>query len=200
MKPSFSQSGVSTPVVIGVGAIALLLLVVIFTSAPAEQAPATQNTPSEQGEIAQNGDGQAESEPIAEDLNVEPADAEAEMVSETDEGMADENMVTTSNRPGTYEEYAPEKLALANDGRVVLFFHADWCPSCRALESDINANLSTMPANTHILQVDYDTATELKQKYGVVRQHTLVVVDANGDEVKTITGLTNTLEQVVAQI
>jgi thiol-disulfide isomerase/thioredoxin len=101
---------------------------------------------------------------------------------------------------GTFEAYSPEKLALANGGTVVLFFHANWCPSCRGLENDLNAKLSQIPSNTHILKLDYDTETELKKQYGVIRQHTLVVVDADGTELKKLTGLTNTLDQVVNQL
>ena len=33
---------------------------------------------------------------------------------------------------GSYELYAPEKLAKANEGDVVLFFRATWCPTCKA--------------------------------------------------------------------
>ncbi len=99
---------------------------------------------------------------------------------------------------GTFTEYSADKLALADSGDVVLFFHADWCPSCRNLERDITAN--TVPDNVHILKVDYDEETALKQKYGVTRQHTLVVVDSAGNKVKTLTGLTNTLAQVTNQL
>ncbi len=101
---------------------------------------------------------------------------------------------------GSYEKYSPEKLALAEAGDVVLFFHAPWCPSCRGLESDIEKNLSQIPDGVHILVVDYDSATDLKRKYSVVRQHTLVQVDESGNEVKKLTGLTNTLNQVVGQL
>jgi len=101
---------------------------------------------------------------------------------------------------GTYETYSPEKLALAETGEVVLFFHADWCPSCRSLENDINNNLANIPDGVHILKVDYDTATALKKQYGIVRQHTLVQVDESGNAIKTLNGLNNTLNQVVSQI
>lgn len=101
---------------------------------------------------------------------------------------------------GTFETYSADKLVLAENGTVVLFFHANWCPSCRGLENDLNANLERFPANTHILKLDYDSETDLKKKYGVIRQHTLVVVDTNGVEIKKLTGLTNTLEQVVNQL
>lgn len=82
---------------------------------------------------------------------------------------------------GSYEDYAPEKLALANDGDVVLFFRASWCPTCKALDADIRAHQSAIPAGVTILDVDYDTHTALKQKYGVTYQHTLVQVDASGN-------------------
>ena len=127
---------------------------------------------------------------------------EAEISSQTAEITLENNTDVTPNAVsrGTFTEYSPEKLALAESGDVVLFFHASWCPSCRALETDIKASLSDIPANTHILKIDYDSATALRQQYGVVRQHTLVNVAADGTTIKTLTGLTNTLEQLVAQI
>lgn len=128
------------------------------------------------------------------DMEIDPMDEDPLDVMDTMEARAD------VSEPGTFTDYSPEKLALASNGTVVLFFHADWCPSCRGLEDDINAKLDQIPANTHILQLDYDTETELKKKYGVIRQHTLVVVDADGTEVKKLTGLTNTLDQVVSQL
>jgi thiol-disulfide isomerase/thioredoxin len=81
---------------------------------------------------------------------------------------------------GSYEAYAPEKLAKAKEGDVVLFFRASWCPTCRALDADIKANLGSIPAGVTILDVNYDDSTPLKQKYGVTYQHTFVQVDADG--------------------
>lgn len=87
----------------------------------------------------------------------------------------------TMMKAGTYEAYAPEKLALAAQSNVVLFFRALWCPTCRALDADIKAHLKDIPANLAILYVDYDNSTALKQKYGVTYQHTLVQVDKDGN-------------------
>lgn len=84
---------------------------------------------------------------------------------------------------GSYEAYSPDKLAKANDGDVVLFFRASWCPTCRTLDSDIRANLSKIPKGVTILDVDYDNSTALKQKYGVTYQHTFVQVDAEGNQI-----------------
>jgi thiol:disulfide interchange protein len=37
-----------------------------------------------------------------------------------------------------YIDYSPDALAQAQQkGRAVLFFHADWCPTCRALDKEI---------------------------------------------------------------
>lgn len=85
--------------------------------------------------------------------------------------------------PGSYEAYSPEKLALADSGDVILFFRASWCPTCRALDADIKANMKNIPAGVAILDVNYDDSTVLKQKYGVTYQHTLVQVDSSGNQI-----------------
>lgn len=89
---------------------------------------------------------------------------------------------------GSYEEYAPSKIAMAEKGSVVLFFHASWCPSCRSLNSNIEENLSSIPAGVSILKVNYDKEVELKKKYGVTSQHTLVQVDKDGNLIKKWSG------------
>lgn len=97
---------------------------------------------------------------------------------------------------GSYEVYAPEKVSTAGDKDVVLFFKASWCPSCRALDASIKANSAQIPANVMILEVDYDRATALRQKYGVTSQHTLVQVDASGNQVAKWTGSQNVADIV----
>lgn len=115
-----------------------------------------------------------------------PAPTE-EVPSDGEEGVA-----------GQYVEYSEEAVN-TTDGRRVLFFHADWCPQCRALEADIKAN--DLPADMTIFEVDYDTETELKQRYGVTLQTTVVEVDENGNEVaKTVPYDEPTLEFVLNEI
>ncbi|SRR3989339_668853 len=89
---------------------------------------------------------------------------------------------------GTYEAYTMEKVARAETGDVVLFFYASWCPSCRGLSSDIESNVSLIPQGVSILKVDYDKEIELKKKYGVTTQHTLVQVDKDGNLIKKWSG------------
>ena len=106
--------------------------------------------------------------------------------------MKDESMMKEAEgvmmRKGTYEDYSADKLDLANDGKVVLFFKASWCPSCKAVDADIVSRLGDIPYNTTILKVDYDTATDLKKKYGVTYQHTFVQVDAQGNQITKWSG------------
>jgi thiol-disulfide isomerase/thioredoxin len=90
---------------------------------------------------------------------------------------------------GTYEEYAPNKISeKGENGRVLLFFYASWCPSCRSLDKDINKNLANIPENLTILKTNYDKEDELKSKYKVTYQHTLVEVDREGNMLKKWTG------------
>jgi len=105
----------------------------------------------------------------------------------------------TKTSAGSYEAYSPEKIAMAGAGDVVLFFHASWCPSCRVLNGDIEKNVGAIPAGVTILKTDYDKETELKKKYGVTTQHTLVQVDKDGNLIKKWSGgskLENLLSQV----
>ena len=107
---------------------------------------------------------------------------------------------TMMKSAGTYEPYAPSKLAMANkDHKVVLFFRASWCPTCKALDTDIRAHLNSIPSSLTILDVDYDTSAELKKKYGVTMQHTMVEVDAQGNLIKKWIG-SPTLAALVAEI
>ena len=82
-------------------------------------------------------------------------------------------------KPTGYMNYDETKVseALASGQKVALFFHATWCPSCKALDKTISAEISSIPTDTLIVKVDYDSSTEMKKKYGVTNQHTTVLID-----------------------
>jgi len=100
---------------------------------------------------------------------------------------------------GMYETYAPEKISQAENKNVVLFFRASWCPTCRTLDADIKTNLSLIPSDLVILDVDYDNSSNLKKKYGITYQHTLVQIDKDGNLIKKWSG-SPTLTALVAEI
>jgi thioredoxin 1 len=117
------------------------------------------------------------------------------MKKDTPAVASDDAMMKT----GSYEAYSPEKIARAEAGDVVLFFHASWCPSCRGLNASLEAGIKSIPEGVTILKVDYDKEVELKKKYGVTYQHTLVQVDANGNQIKKWSG-SGSLEKLLAQV
>lgn len=73
--------------------------------------------------------------------------------------------------------------AFADGRRVVLFFHAAWCPYCRNADAAFRARTAELPKDVALLKVDYDAAKDLKSKYGVTSQHTFVQIDADGNAV-----------------
>lgn len=82
---------------------------------------------------------------------------------------------------GSYVDYR-EGVIENTAGQKILFFHAPWCSQCRALEASIQKG--PVPEGVTIIKVDYDSMQELRQKYGVTLQTTLVKVDDNGQLVE----------------
>lgn len=153
-------------------------------------------------EGAMSGDSmKMEDDSMAEDgvMMEDDTTMDSGMMEKDGAAMNDDILMESSTRPGTVEDYDPSKLVLAEDGDVVMYFYANWCPTCKALDKDIEANLDSIPDNTHILRVNYDTEAELKRKYGVTYQHTFVQVDADGELVKKWSG-SPTLSSLVSQI
>lgn len=86
-----------------------------------------------------------------------------------------------TTKAGVYTDYSESAIATAS-GKKILFFHAPWCPQCRDLDQDIQDNGA--PAGTTIFKIDYDSNQDLRKKYGVTVQTTLVLVDDSGNLVK----------------
>ncbi|MBI4939457.1 MAG: thioredoxin family protein [Actinobacteria bacterium] len=92
--------------------------------------------------------------------------------------------------PGGYVDYATyqkDPSAYA-DGRVVLFFHASWCPNCRLTDKNLTEDPASIPADLTVVKVDFDTETALRAKYGITQQHTFVAVGPDGAERAKWTG------------
>ena len=89
-----------------------------------------------------------------------------------------------------YRNYSDQNLAFSKKtGRSVLFFAAtSWCVTCIALDKEIKERRNSLPSDITILKVDYDHNKEMKRKWGVIIQHTLIVLDKNGQEVKRWVG------------
>lgn len=121
-----------------------------------------------------------------------------EMMDDGDEMMeGDEAMMKSES--GKYIAYDPALISSAKDGKVVIYFYANWCPTCRLQDADILKEKENIPSDVTILKADYDKETELKKKYAVTSQHTFVQVDAEGNEITKWTGGTS-LNGLVAKL
>ena len=122
----------------------------------------------------------SESEPAEE----EPGDEVSDLSEEANAEFASTSYL--EDEPEYVEFSQARHEELKGNKPFVVFFHADWCPTCIALEKNVKPALSTFPKGTKILEANFDKEVALKQEYGVNVQSTLVVVDANGKAVQTL--------------
>lgn len=131
-----------------------------------------------------------------------------EHMTEDGDKMKNENMPTTDGmmnndkedkmdkpdammqKSGSYKDYSVATVEAEQKAgnKVVLFFHAPWCPFCKAANEVFTSRTSEIPAGVTVLKTDYDSNSELKQKYGVTYQHTFVQIDSNENQVSKWNG------------
>lgn len=90
---------------------------------------------------------------------------------------------------GQYLPFSSTALTDTKDTRRVLFFYANWCPTCQPADKDFTNNASKLPKDVSVIRVNYsDNDTDqaekdLAKKYGITYQHTFVQIDAQGNEI-----------------
>ncbi|MEX0748953.1 MAG: thioredoxin family protein [Candidatus Saccharimonadales bacterium] len=89
----------------------------------------------------------------------------------------DDNSADPVTDKSQYVDYSPDVIATTTGTRI-LFFHAPWCPQCRALEESILSG--SIPEGVTIIKVDYDSNQALRREYGVTIQTTLVRINDQG--------------------
>jgi thiol-disulfide isomerase/thioredoxin len=97
-----------------------------------------------------------------------------------------------------YDAWQADQAAFAGTD-VVLFFAASWCPTCRRADANLTGDPASIPAGLTIVKTDYDSQTELKQRYGVTVQHTFVQVDEQGEALAKWTG-SETADQIAGKV
>jgi thioredoxin 1 len=156
----------------------------------------SESSTSDSGEMTASA--MASDDAMESDAMESDAMASDEMTPHSDDAMSDDAMSDDAmsddaamvEQAGAYVDYADYEAnkAMYDGGTVVLFFNASWCPTCQETVSNLEADPAAIPAGLTVVSVDYDSADELKQKYGVTTQHTFVQVDASGTELKKWTG------------
>jgi thioredoxin 1 len=112
---------------------------------------------------------------------------ETGMASDTPQAEQTEN--AQMEKAGSYQPFSAEVLAQSAETRRVLFFYANWCPTCRPLDQALSTQSDRIPAGVTIIRVNYnDTETDkaeedLAAKYGITYQHTFVEIDSEGNAI-----------------
>lgn len=107
----------------------------------------------------------------------------------------DETMMRPESR---YVAYNPNYLEMYQGKTKVLYFYATWCPTCKVVDKEINEKLESIPEDLVIIKTNYDTESDLKQKYGITYQHTFVLVDDQGNELDKWNG--GGLDEIIERI
>lgn len=93
-----------------------------------------------------------------------------------------------ADKPFTQAEF--DRLQQEGDP-VLIWIHADWCPTCRAQEPVLNKLLARDEFKPlHALRVDFDQQKDVVQAFKAIRQSTLIVFKG-GKEVGRSLGVTD---------
>lgn len=120
--------------------------------------------------------------------------SESETASDNNSLVAKSDEPTSMPMINSYVAYSPEALDEGHGKTRVLFFYANWCPTCIPVDNEFQANTSKIPDNTVVYRVNYnDNETDsneeaLAERYNITYQHTFVVLDNEGNEVITWNG------------
>jgi len=78
--------------------------------------------------------------------------------------------------------------AIAEKGAAIVYFHAEWCPTCRATMVSFRGRWPEVQPGITLIIADYDAETELKTRYGVTYQNTYVQVGPDGEKIQIWNG------------
>ena len=110
-------------------------------------------------------------------------ETENSVVSNSDTSPAPTTSIEEKNSGGKYIEYDEQAIANASGTQRVLFFHAEWCSTCRFYESDIEK--AGVPEGITIIKASYDNEPELRKRYNVNIQSTFVLLNDDETAVRT---------------
>ena len=110
------------------------------------------------------------------------------MEKEDPEVKADDDMMDKEEEPSAMKKESGQYVAysdgvIGNGQKSVLFFHAPWCPACKQNDEYLSDWYGSEEFPVSVYKVDYDTASELKKKYGITGQDTFVQIDGAGNAI-----------------
>lgn len=139
-------------------------------------------------------------------LNSSPASAPAPATKSQEMTQAESSgsAVPISGYGSYLVSWGKEAIENSEAEKKVLFFYADWCPTCRPVDAEFKERMTEFPKELQVFRINYndaDTTDEgraLAQKYGVTYQHTFVQIDKEGNEITKWNGggLDNLLSKI----
>jgi thioredoxin 1 len=86
-------------------------------------------------------------------------------------------------KPFTKEAF---NAAVAEGKTTLVFFHAPWCPVCKAQEPKVLAHLNNDAKQVVAFKVDYDTNKPLRQEMNVTKQSTLILYQGTKEVARVV--------------
>ena len=134
-----------------------------------------------------------------------PGDVTEDDKGDTGEVIGDEG----NDEAPSFQRYTKASYEQAkSDGKVIfLFFTANWCPTCarqHPINDDAAAN-PEMPTNVSFFNISFndsdtnDEDKEIGKEFGIVYQHTQIVLDSQGKETYRSTGFVSE-EEIIKRI
>lgn len=123
---------------------------------------------------------------VSEAAKLDAEMAEAEQAKEAPEGQVASATRYRQFSPGVLETQLQEAQTPV---RRVLFFYANWCPTCKAADQEFTTQTTQIPQDVVLTRVNYNdtdtdqTEKELAKQYGITYQHTFVQLDESGNAV-----------------
>lgn len=108
-------------------------------------------------------------------------------VLQTEDPLANQQVIV--EKLERYQPFSENIFTLTANNTRVLFFYANWCPTCQPSDKSFRENSAQIPENVSVIRVNYndnetdEAEKELAKKYGVTYQHTYVQIDTAGTEV-----------------
>ncbi len=78
--------------------------------------------------------------------------------------------------------------AFAAERPTIVYFHAEWCPTCQATMVQFQARWPEVQPGIMLVLADYDKESELKALFGVTYQNTYVQVGPEGEKLQIWNG------------
>lgn len=154
---------------------------------------AKESEESKESEEMEKGEKEKEEvDEVSEGAEVTNKQESGDMRMEKEEVMEEENGKMKEEKAKEASEAKNGQYTVYNSGVIgngeesVLFFHAAWCPACKANNQKLNDWYGSSDFSRSVYKIDFDTATDLRSKYRVTGQDTFILIDGAGNELRRV--------------